>query len=103
MTAGCRRIRERINVRLYAWQKECIRAWRDNDFHGIVNVVTGAGKTIMALYGARLLEKHLQSVSPAASLRVKVHICAGRPVGGRHEDVSSGLRRVPSAARFSPQ
>ncbi len=72
MTAGCRRIRERINVRLYAWQKECIRAWRDNDFHGIVNVVTGAGKTIMALYGARLLEKHLQSVSPAASLRVKV-------------------------------
>lgn len=59
-------------MHLYPWQKECLRAWSANDYHGIANVVTGAGKTIMALYGARLLEKHLQSVSPQSSLRVRI-------------------------------
>lgn len=59
-------------MHLYTWQKECIRAWSANDFRGIANVVTGAGKTIMALYAARLLEKHLQTLSPPSSLRIKI-------------------------------
>jgi superfamily II DNA or RNA helicase len=59
-------------MHLYPWQKECLRAWSANNFHGIANVVTGAGKTIMALYGARLLKKHLQATSPQSSLRVKI-------------------------------
>lgn len=34
---------------LYAWQKECLDAWEENDRRGIVHVVTGAGKTFFAL------------------------------------------------------
>lgn len=34
---------------LYKWQKECLGEWIENDTTGIVHVVTGAGKTILAL------------------------------------------------------
>lgn len=87
-------------MHLYAWQKECIRAWRDNDFHGIVNVVTGAGKTIMALYGARLLEKHLQSASPAASLRVKV-VVPTFPLAAQWE--AAMMKYLPGCGAFHPR
>lgn len=56
-------------MKLYTWQKECIRAWQANHFHGMVHVVTGAGKTVMALYSIRLLEKYIGN---EASLRVKI-------------------------------
>ena len=46
-------------MKLYTWQKECIRAWQANHFHGMVHVVTGAGKTVMALYSIRLFEKYI--------------------------------------------
>lgn len=39
---------------LYTWQKESIRIWYENQFQGIVNVVTGGGKTVMALYQSPL-------------------------------------------------
>jgi superfamily II DNA or RNA helicase len=32
---------------LYRWQKECIEAWKENHYHGIVDVITGAGKTVI--------------------------------------------------------
>lgn len=44
-------------MRLYDWQKSCLRSWKDNGFRGIAHVVTGAGKTVMALHAVRLLEK----------------------------------------------
>ncbi len=44
-------------MRFYSWQKTCLRAWKNNHFHGIVHVVTGAGKTVMALGAVRLLQK----------------------------------------------
>lgn len=56
-------------MKLYTWQKECIRAWHANHFHGMVNVVTGAGKTVMALYSIRLLEKYIGN---NGLLRVKI-------------------------------
>lgn len=34
---------------LYSWQQHCIESWFSNGSHGIVQVVTGAGKTIMAI------------------------------------------------------
>ena len=37
-----------MKKRLLDWQEECIRRWEANSFRGIANVVTGAGKTIMA-------------------------------------------------------
>lgn len=59
---------------LYTWQKESIRIWYENQFQGIVNVVTGGGKTVMALYAARVLEKYLksQSTDTCSSLRIKI-------------------------------
>lgn len=42
---------------LYRWQRECLRAWQDNGFRGIVHVSTGAGKTVLALAAIRALRE----------------------------------------------
>ena len=47
-------------VNLYTWQQSCIKAWLEHQSRGIVQVVTGAGKTILALYAARALQQRLQ-------------------------------------------
>ena len=39
-------------MELYPWQKACLKEWKKNSFHGIVNVVTGAGKTVLAMAAA---------------------------------------------------
>ena len=36
-------------MELYAWQKECLERWEDRRFRGIVQAVTGSGKTALAL------------------------------------------------------
>ncbi len=36
-------------MKLYPWQQECLKAWEAHDFRGIAHVVTGAGKTFLAL------------------------------------------------------
>ena len=38
-----------LTMKLYRWQRECLDRWERNDYTGIVNVVTGAGKTVFAL------------------------------------------------------
>ncbi len=55
-------------IRLYPWQKECLRAWQANDFHGIVNVITGGGKTVLALAAALRLKACLEP----APLHIKI-------------------------------
>ena len=40
---------------LYDWQENCLRAWQRNGCRGIVNVITGAGKTRVALEAFSLL------------------------------------------------
>ena len=37
---------------LFPWQQKCLALWFKNGCRGIVNVVTGAGKTLLALGGA---------------------------------------------------
>lgn len=39
----------KLNLELYRWQKECKKRWKENGAEGIVKVVTGAGKTVLAL------------------------------------------------------
>jgi superfamily II DNA or RNA helicase len=39
-----------------AWQQECIAKWRKNKGHGTGKVVTGAGKTLLALFIAELVQ-----------------------------------------------
>lgn len=71
---------------LYSWQKECMRAWFDNQCRGIVNVVTGAGKTTFALAAMIRLEQSLK-----IPLRVKI-VVPGRPLMSQW---SSALRAFP--------
>ncbi|MFA5468047.1 MAG: DEAD/DEAH box helicase [Sphaerochaetaceae bacterium] len=52
---------------LYQWQRECITAWRENGGRGIVQVVTGGGKTLMAITAAKELDQALKG-----SLVVKI-------------------------------
>ena len=62
-------------MELYPWQQDCLKTWRDNDFRGIVHVVTGAGKTVMAMAAIRLLQEsqpfpiQVRVVVPTASLQ----------------------------------
>lgn len=39
--------------KLYKWQEKCLNKWKENDYKGIINVVTGAGKTTLALYAIK--------------------------------------------------
>ncbi len=39
-----------------AWQQQCIAKWQKKKGHGTVKVVTGAGKTLLALFIAELLQ-----------------------------------------------
>ena len=55
-------------MELYQWQKRCLSAWEKNGRRGIVNVVTGAGKTVLALEAWR----RLKSVYPELRLRIVV-------------------------------
>ncbi|WP_298503576.1 DEAD/DEAH box helicase [uncultured Sphaerochaeta sp.] len=48
-----------MSFSLYAWQGDCIESWLGNQGRGIVQVVTGAGKTILALYAAKELQQQL--------------------------------------------
>lgn len=61
---------ERLGKPLFSWQEECLDIWF-NQGRGIVNVVTGAGKTMLALGAIARLENQL-SQEHRASLRIKI-------------------------------
>lgn len=54
--------------RLYPWQEQCLKQWHKNNFHGIVNVVTGGGKTYLALAAAKQLAEQVGR----SQLRIKI-------------------------------
>ncbi len=56
-----------MNLQLYPWQKECRHAWFEHGCRGIAGVVTGAGKTVMALSAMEELRRRLP-----VPLRVKI-------------------------------
>ena len=53
-------------MELYKWQKECLAAWVDNKYRGIINVVTGAGKTVAAMAAIDML------LSSKPGLKIKI-------------------------------
>lgn len=61
-------------MELYKWQKECLDQWHINKTRGIVNVFTGAGKTILALAAVEELREmykeqlHVRIVVPTIAL-----------------------------------
>jgi len=60
--------------KLYDWQEECLDLWFANNGRGIVQAVTGAGKTLLALTAAKRLEEtsdkklHIKIVVPTGAL-----------------------------------
>lgn len=46
-------------MQLYDWQTECLDQWAKNQYKGIVNAVTGTGKTVLALGAIQKLESTL--------------------------------------------
>ena len=59
---------------LYGWQEDCLKRWLANGGRGIVQAVTGSGKTLLALTAADRMEKklnrnlHVKIVVPTSAL-----------------------------------
>jgi DNA or RNA helicases of superfamily II len=60
-----------MKKQLFSWQKECLDIWFDNQGKGIVNVVTGAGKTILAIGAIARLE-YVLLTKQSPELKVKI-------------------------------
>ena len=54
-------------MELYTWQEKCISEWQNNQTRGIVNVITGAGKTVLALAAMAKLREQYQD-----QLRIRI-------------------------------
>ena len=54
-------------LKLHEWQIECLNLWAENKYRGIVNAVTGSGKTTLALSAVRRLQ-----AAAGRELRVKI-------------------------------
>lgn len=97
-------------VEPYPWQQHCIEQWLKNKGHGTVKVVTGAGKTLLALLIAEQLqntkdkELHLAIVVPTIVLMHQWYDAIlehgnlpaeaiGR-LGGGYDEGFSGGRRI---------
>ncbi|MBR0407152.1 MAG: DEAD/DEAH box helicase [Clostridia bacterium] len=50
-------------MHLYDWQKKCLNAWEKNGRRGIVHVVTGAGKTVLALEAIRRMREQFPDLA----------------------------------------
>lgn len=57
---------------LYEWQKECLKKWEAHQFSGIANVITGAGKTVLAISAIGLLEETLKEKKQKLRVRIVV-------------------------------
>lgn len=57
---------------LYPWQEDCLKKWLENHGRGMVQAVTGSGKTLLALTAAERLKNELTQ-----ELRVKIVVPTG--------------------------
>ncbi len=56
-----------MSKKLYQWQEECLKRWFDNKGRGMVQAVTGTGKTFLALSALKRLDEQHEG-----RLRVKI-------------------------------
>lgn len=56
---------------LFPWQLKCLNIWFQNQGRGIVNVVTGAGKTVLAMGAIARLEHTLLRIS-VSDLKIRI-------------------------------
>lgn len=60
-----------LRKKMFEWQNECLEIWSQNSYRGIINVVTGAGKTIFALGAIARLED-LMADDSIRTLKIKI-------------------------------
>ncbi len=60
-----------LKKQLFSWQEECLDIWFNNRGKGIINVVTGAGKTVLALGAIARLE-YVLLTEQAPALKIKI-------------------------------
>lgn len=84
---------------LYEWQELCLRRWLANKGRGMVQAVTGSGKTLLALTAAERIEKTLdvklrvKIVVPSSALMRQWHRALQEFLSGSHENCQTiGLR-----------
>ncbi len=61
-----------MSKKLYQWQEECLKRWFDNKGRGMVQAVTGTGKTFLALSALKRLDEIQRG-----NLRVKIVVPTG--------------------------
>lgn len=61
-----------MEQKLYQWQEECLKRWLSNNGRGMVQAVTGSGKTLLALTAADRLSHRTD-----LELRVKIVVPTG--------------------------
>ncbi len=61
-----------LGINLHTWQNECLEKWQQNNYRGIANVATGAGKTILAAAGINLLENKLSEKNELLKVKIIV-------------------------------
>lgn len=71
---------------LYDWQEECLDKWFANNGRGMVQAVTGSGKTLLALTAASRLEKRL-----GQKLRIKIVVPTGALMRQWNRDLTEFL------------
>ena len=80
-------------LQLHEWQSECLGIWAHNGYRGIVNAVTGSGKTVLALTAARHLEMiadrelHVKIVVPQNFLALQWKDEIKRQLGVKTTDI----------------
>lgn len=78
-----------MEKKLYQWQEECLERWLSNKGRGMVQAVTGSGKTLLALEAARRLENML-----GQELHIKIVV----PTGGLMRQWDRALREYLTAS-----
>lgn len=86
---------------LYPWQEDCLKKWFGNRGRGMVQAVTGSGKTLLALTAAERLKNKLSQ-----ELRVKIVVPTGALMRQWNKTLKEYLLDAdpqPNAASSDPQ
>lgn len=78
---------------LYDWQEECLDKWFANNGRGMVQAVTGSGKTLLALTAASRLEKRL-----GQKLRIKIVVPTSALMRQWNRDLTEFLHTEKSSS-----
>ena len=90
-----------MEKQLLSWQTSCLEAWESSGFRGIANVVTGAGKTILAVAAIKRLfevvgsDTKIKIVVPKNFLMYQWHLALREELNIQREEIGffSGVHK----------